>query len=108
MRFETNDPETRLLDEGTLEIRFRPPFSGTLRVTSWSDGLRILHAEDGHWIEDPHDPQLAFIGSALRTPNAGAAHDFARTIPADAVRLSGTCGTFELTALRMLRWHDAA
>lgn len=108
MRFDRRDPETALLEDGSLEIRFRPRFSRTLRVTPWADGLRVFNDEDGRWVEMDRDPQFAFVASALRAPDSGAVHAFARAIRADAVRLANACGTFELTAFRMLRWHDAA
>jgi hypothetical protein len=108
MRFDDHEPKTKLLADESLEVRFRPPFENTLRITSWRDGLRVLRNEPFGWVEVDRDPQLAFVGSAWRSLEASAAHTFARTIPAEAVALAAAAGTFELTALRALRWHEAA
>ncbi len=80
----------------------------TLRFTTWDDGLHVLAASGATWREERRDWQLAFLGAALRAPLEHPARRLAATVPPDALALAAHAGTFEITALQLLRRHAEA
>lgn len=80
----------------------------TLRFTTWHDGLRVLRARDDVWREERRDSQFAFIGAARRAPHEHPARKLAATVPQEALALATHAGTFEITALQLLRRHAQA
>ncbi len=91
----------------SLLLDFRPQMDAILRVTSWEDGLRTLRLVEGRWVEEWHDWQLAFVGES-RGRDVHPANGVALTVPKEAADLAVAAGGYEITALRLLRWHRQA
>jgi len=108
MQFDEELACRYLEDEGVLEVDMRPRFEAVLRFTTWEDGLRTLVLENGEWREDWIDWQLGFVASARRAPGDHPAKRIAATVPDEALRLAQNAGSFEITALRLLRHHPEA
>lgn len=95
-------------DTGCLELDVRPIADCRLRFASWSNGLTLERFEDDLWVPDPEDPCMPFLASALRLPNDDPVRRFVEPIPSETLALAASCGSFELTALRLLRYHPSA
>ncbi len=95
-------------DTGCLELDVRPVADCRLRLASWTNGLTLERFEDGTWVPDPEDPCMPFLASALRLPIDDPVRRFVEPIPPQTLALAASSGPFELTALRLLRFHPSA
>jgi hypothetical protein len=65
------DPYARLTDEGGLHLDFKPHLDVELRISPWSDGLKLDHrlAENPQWSALPHeDPDVLLVTPPPHTP----------------------------------------
>lgn len=64
------DSYAQLTDEGWLHLDLNPHLGVELRISPWSEGLRLYHrlAEHPHWSPLPHeDPDLLLVAPSPRT-----------------------------------------
>lgn len=84
---------------GRLELANLAGLGGRrLRLTA---SLELEAEDDGGWIADPQDPGAFLLASAHRYPQ-GAIAAYCARLPAAAVEIASTVGTYELSSLRIL------
>jgi hypothetical protein len=95
-------------DTGRLELDMRPHADCRLRFAPWGETLAVQRFQEGVWVAEPEDPCIPFLSAARRRPADDPVRRFIASIPAGMLESGERCGQFELTALRLLRRHQAA
>ena len=95
------DPDARLTAEGELYLDFSAYLGVELRISPWSDGLKLYHrlAEQPHWSLSPYeDPDLLLIAPP---PRSSVMTQFLESIPS---ALCERVMVFGYRQFPMLRW----